>query len=147
MSTVADFLIRLFWITLAVAVVVIFSTESVGVRWVIASALLLLALLPIYCNWLIVILSFRKSGPRPSMVPLIGGVLAAIGIARLPLENCNRWWWLALIADPTVVTLVAAIPLIVRDTLRRGRSNPGQTSLPPLHLCPSAALPLLPTAG
>ena len=99
MLTVADFLTRLFWITLAVAVVVIFSTESVGVRWVIASALLLLALLPIYCNWLIVILSFRTTGPRPSMVPLFGGALAAIAIGRLPVESWNRWWWVALIAD------------------------------------------------
>jgi len=40
----------------------------------------------------------RHSG-APSVLPLFGGILAAIGIAILPMEGSWKWVWLPLALD------------------------------------------------
>jgi hypothetical protein len=50
-----------------------------------------------------------------SLVPLIAGVSAALGILTLPVEGLRPWWWVALVADVAAfVVLFATMALLYR---------------------------------
>lgn len=49
-------------------------------------------------NWRIVYLG-KQGKKTPSIVPLIGGLILALGISRFPFGVVQRFWPVGLIAD------------------------------------------------
>jgi hypothetical protein len=49
---------------------------------------------------------FRK---RASMIPLIGGVLLAVGLLICPVPGVRRWCWIPLILDLSVPSFLYAV--------------------------------------
>ena len=45
--------------------------------------------------WLTVV---RKEG-APSVAPIVGGVIAAVGVAALPIAGSWQWAWVPLVID------------------------------------------------
>ncbi len=43
---------------------------------------------------------------RGSMFPVFGGLLGAIGVLLLPIENSSQWWWLPPLLDLGCVPIV-----------------------------------------
>jgi len=40
-----------------------------------------------------------KNQPAPSPVPIVGGIIAAVGIAILPLSGAWMWAWIPIVID------------------------------------------------
>jgi hypothetical protein len=90
-------------------------------RWTIGSALLGVGVLIALANWIII---FKRllCGRYESVIPLLGGFVAALGLVVSPLELGNLWW-LPLIADPgcvlSPVSFLVLIFLSVSGRIRR----------------------------
>lgn len=63
-------------------------------QWVIFSLLSLVGGLVIFSNWMI---PMQPKGG--SLIPVIGGLFAAIAFAVAPIDALRGLWWLPLIAD------------------------------------------------
>ena len=85
----------------------------------IASVVLVLGLCLAVCNAAVTLGSkfLCLRGRHISPVPLLGGLLGAVGLCLIPVKGAWRWFWIPLIAD------VACIPIpvsaIVYYVLRR----------------------------
>jgi tellurite resistance protein TehA-like permease len=77
------------------------------IRYSIAIALGLLALIIIIANWL-AILRYKKDKEKSfSLIPVVGGVLLCISFAIIP-DNSYIWLcWIALILD------VGCLPMVI----------------------------------
>ncbi len=66
--------------------------------WALAAVLLLVGGYVIIMNWAIVFHWLVKK-KHSSWAPLVGGVLAAVGLANLPVEAVAKYWYVPLIID------------------------------------------------
>ncbi len=46
-----------------------------------------------------------------SLMPVIGGVMASVGMALGGGDGLSRWWWLPLVIDPGAALLIVMISL------------------------------------
>ncbi|HEY6139557.1 MAG TPA: hypothetical protein VI670_17480 [Thermoanaerobaculia bacterium] len=69
----------------------------VMLRIAIGTPLLALGLWIIVLNWAVVWTAKVGRKKVPSWTPLLGGVLAAAGLALIP--NTSHWWWLPFLVD------------------------------------------------
>lgn len=67
-------------------------------QWVISVTLILAGFYIAVMNWAIVV-AWLKSNRQRSGVPFVGGMLAALGIALLPVEWAKSYWWLLFAVD------------------------------------------------
>ncbi len=49
----------------------------------------------------------RVKAQRHSLIPLVGGVLGALGLLSIPAQHASEYWWIPLILD------FGALPLVV----------------------------------
>lgn len=49
-------------------------------------------------NWLVVF-QWLITKKHSSWTPLVGGVIAAFGVALIPSDAASRYWWLPLVLD------------------------------------------------
>jgi len=91
-----------------------------ALRWVLSVPLLLLSLWGIVGNVTIVLrwYLFRK---RSSLIPVVGGLLGAVGLAVNPCPSLSRWWWVPLLVDPGFALLLTCTA--IDQLLFRGRGN------------------------
>jgi hypothetical protein len=76
-------------------------------RWTASVLLLLLSALICSGNlWISVRWYIWKK--RESLIPFLGGVLGAVGLALLPVDPVSRYWWLPPLVDPGCVLLLVA---------------------------------------
>jgi hypothetical protein len=66
--------------------------------WLLSVALLLVGGFVIIMNWTIVFYALFKK-KYSSWAPLVGGVLAAVGLAILPMAGVAKYWYVPLIID------------------------------------------------
>lgn len=111
-----------FWLLLGAAVIAIFAVDDEGLRWLISAPLLALGVLAILGNWLIV-LNYYVRGQHASLFPLLGGVLTAIAIARIPLASWNGWWWIPPTIDPGVWVIATTSASEIRAKLGRRKNS------------------------
>lgn len=78
------------------------------IQWIIAIAFLAFGGLIIVTNTAIAVLRFTR-GRKSSMILIVGGVAAAIGIYALPNSTMHRWFWVPLLVDIGCVPIVAAL--------------------------------------
>lgn len=85
-------------------------------RWGISLALLVVGGYVILGNlWLSIRWYFHRQSA--SLVPFVGGILTAVGLALSPSPLVGSCWWLALFADPGCALLGGAV---LWDQLRKG---------------------------
>ena len=68
-------------------------------RWIITSVSLLFFLVCAFGN-AVAIYKNVTARKRHSTVPLLGGTAGAIGIAIVPVDAVQPFWWIALVMDP-----------------------------------------------
>jgi len=90
------------------------------IRWISASALLLLFALSILGN-LTCVFRWYVRGERASLVLIAGGVAGALAILLLPVKGIRVWWWVPLIADFALPYGIAAVIAVLRGSIRRFR--------------------------
>lgn len=97
------------WITAAAVVTALLvqthstlSLLSVGVVIVIGGVF-------IVANLTYLIRAWADRGEPSHFIPLIGGVLVAIGIWRFPADAAHRWWWIPLIIDPGCLLIAGSL--------------------------------------
>lgn len=66
--------------------------------YIISIPLLIIFLIVAIANWVLAIkwYLFKK---QSTLIPLIGGISGAIGVAIFPLSYVSKWWWIPLIVD------------------------------------------------
>ncbi|MFN0243585.1 MAG: hypothetical protein ACKVWV_11890 [Planctomycetota bacterium] len=65
------------------------------------------------------ILSYKKGRPHVSQMPFVPCTFTLIGL--LSLDATRRFWWCALLVDPSIPTFVVAVPILVADAWRTSR--------------------------
>lgn len=100
------------------------TSRTIG-PWVAAGLFLVLGAFVIIANWTCVWMYYRH-GRRSSTVPFLGGGLAAVGVALLPVGEIRQWWWVALALDIGCWTGVMGLPLLMRELIwsRRAPAAP-----------------------
>jgi len=73
--------------------------------WIICG-LLLLAFGVVFLSNMVVVYHYLISRKRNTLIPLVGGVLGAIGFLFFPLIEVRRYWLVPLIIDPGCMTLI-----------------------------------------
>ena len=84
----------------------------ITMRWCIALISLLLGIWAIIGNYFIVIKTYITK-KWESLIPLVGGILSAIGIAVLPLNSVNKLWWIPLLID------IGCVPILIYTLVYR----------------------------
>ena len=84
-------------------------------NWSISGVLLVIGGCAIIANYSLSIRWYLLK-QRGSMIPFFGGILAAAGLALLPLQNVHVYWWIPPLIDPGCILLVAGVLI---DKLRR----------------------------
>lgn len=93
----------IFWIVLALIVVFGFNSPA-PTRYVIAAVVALLGLSCIVVNF-VIIFRYLRHQKTSSLVPLVGGVLFAVGMVMTLQRDVCRWAWVPLAIDPGGVWL------------------------------------------
>jgi hypothetical protein len=101
-------------------------------RWAIAVALIGISLWVIVCQFGgIVQARFRRSKDGRvggySAIPLIGGLLGAIGCVVAPSGTVQGLWWIPLLADPGCGLLFMFIIAFLLWHVTFGRQSPPNT--------------------
>lgn len=66
---------------------------------VLSIAVLLLSLTLILGNWVIFWRVYVSKKLKASWIPLVGGVLGAVGLILLPVRQASGYWWVPLLVD------------------------------------------------
>ncbi|HTE19413.1 MAG TPA: hypothetical protein VK689_13650 [Armatimonadota bacterium] len=69
------------------------------VRWGTGLLLLLLGLWISVLNAAVFWQTYVLRKHSPSWIPLLGGGMAALALAILPVPQANQWWWLPFLLD------------------------------------------------
>ena len=77
--------------------------------WIVSTALLLLGGLVVLSNDLAFISNVIRRDRFVSSVPLIGGVVCALGVLLLPVQGTAFYAWIPLLADWGTVGLVYSL--------------------------------------
>jgi len=88
-------------------------------RWTISIILLVVGGSAIIANYSLSIRWYLLK-QRGSMIPFLGGVLTAAGLALLPSPSVHGYWWLALLVDPGCALLAGGV---LFDQLRKRRKQ------------------------
>ena len=77
--------------------------------WIVCIVLVAFGAMPTLGNWDVIVrgILFRSHG---SMVPWIGGICILLGLLACPVPVVSKWWYLGLIADPTIPLYAVFIP-------------------------------------
>jgi hypothetical protein len=88
-------------------------------RWIAGGVLFAVGAHVIVMNDAVLVYVLRRR-PAPSAIPFVGGALAAVALAIIPLAGARAWWWLPIVLDwGCVVVVVSVTSLLVRATVRR----------------------------
>jgi hypothetical protein len=68
-------------------------------KWIIGSALLLVGGWLMILNALVFWRRCVQKRVASSWIPFLGGLLAAAGLALIPLAGIHKWWWLPFFLD------------------------------------------------
>ncbi|MDA7521686.1 hypothetical protein N8606_01760 [Akkermansiaceae bacterium] len=68
------------------------------IRWILGGAAVVFGAFVSVGNWITLIGVLVTKGSS-SFVPLVGGVLAAIGLLILPIDCIWKWAWVPLVTD------------------------------------------------
>jgi len=93
-------------------------------RWIVGGLLAAAYLLIAAANWGILLLLRRTyaDGHRPSLVPLVGGVIGAAAVVLLPPLGIP--WWLPALLDPGCALYVALVAIAFLRERGSDTSNP-----------------------
>jgi hypothetical protein len=69
------------------------------VQWAASATLLLLGAWVCIANWHAAYLAFVVKQYVPSWIPILGGLLLALGALLCPFPDVRRWFWLAFLID------------------------------------------------
>lgn len=83
-----------------------------------AIALLALGLVLCAANWRCV-LAPVFGWRHVSQVPLVPAALTVLALRSL--DATREWWWVALLVDPSIPTVVVAVPILAADAWRTSR--------------------------
>ena len=82
---------------------------------------LVVGLFLIIMNWMIVYSIYVKK-QHSSWVPLLGGLFCLVGLAGLPIEGIEKFWWVPLTIDygcfPVLVQLAWSLAIGKRKKMR-----------------------------
>jgi hypothetical protein len=68
-------------------------------QFIFAVALLVIGGALVAYNAMVFWLTVIRKDPAPSVAPIFGGVIAAVGIATLPVSGSWHWAWVPLVID------------------------------------------------
>jgi hypothetical protein len=74
-------------------------------------------LLTAICN-LIYVYRWRFHEERASLILLVGGAAALVGLVALPILKLNQWFWLPLLADIGVPYCAGLLLLLFKKLVR-----------------------------
>jgi hypothetical protein len=103
-----DILTKAFWTLIALAMIVALLVRDVSLRWFAVLILAVVGSVFVAVNWAILI-QYLISRRHASTIPVIGGLLLAIAVARSPNPSIQIWFWLPPLLDPACIPLLAAL--------------------------------------
>jgi hypothetical protein len=85
------------------------------VRWIFAGLFLLVAVSCISFNWRLILARLLAKSENRSWVPFVGGVCGTASFLCCPLPAVNKFWWLPLLIDHSIII---GIPFLIYILLK-----------------------------
>ena len=86
------------------------------IRWLSGTVFLAIFLVTTISN-VIYVYGWRTREERASLIYLVGGVAGLLGFLILPVPLLNRWFWLPVLSDFTIVCVIALLLMYVKRLL------------------------------
>ena len=117
----ADALTRSFWLLVAFALLGALFVQDLSVRRFAVAVVAVAGAVFVAVNWAMLVQHLRTDR-HASSIPLIGGLLLAVAVARVPRPAIQVWFWIPLVLDP------ACVPLLIALLWRVAKRSSGRTS-------------------